>query len=120
MNYYGSGCYNCSSGSGWSAAGAAVAGAAVGVAVGAAVASSNTAAATSNAYAQGYNAGAASAPTTVVVASPSYVVGQFITALPVGCVTTAVAGKTYYLYGNTWFAPYYGANGVYYQVVPTP
>jgi hypothetical protein len=29
-------------------------------------------------------------------------------------------GTTYYVYGNTWFQPAYGANGVYYRVVPTP
>ena len=29
-------------------------------------------------------------------------------------------GTTYYLSGNTWFQPAYGANGVYYRVVPTP
>jgi hypothetical protein len=25
-----------------------------------------------------------------------------------------------YLCGNTWFQPSFGANGVYYRVVPTP
>jgi hypothetical protein len=30
------------------------------------------------------------------------------------------AGTTYYLNGNTWFQPSFGANGVYYRVVPTP
>jgi len=29
-------------------------------------------------------------------------------------------GATYYLSGNIWFQPLYGANGVYYKVVPTP
>jgi hypothetical protein len=29
-------------------------------------------------------------------------------------------GVNYYLSGNTWFKPAYGANGVYYTVVPTP
>jgi hypothetical protein len=29
-------------------------------------------------------------------------------------------GQTYYLCGNTWFQPSYGANGVSYRVVPTP
>ena len=29
-------------------------------------------------------------------------------------------GATYYLNGNTWFQPAYGANGVYYTVVPAP
>lgn len=31
-----------------------------------------------------------------------------------------VIGNTYYLCGNTWFSPSYGANGIYYRVVPTP
>jgi hypothetical protein len=31
-----------------------------------------------------------------------------------------VHGTTYYLCGNTWFQPNYGANGVYYKVVPAP
>jgi len=29
-------------------------------------------------------------------------------------------GATFYLNGNTWFRPAYGANGVFYTVVPTP
>jgi hypothetical protein len=29
-------------------------------------------------------------------------------------------GSTYYLCGNTWFSPSYGAGGVSYKVVPTP
>jgi hypothetical protein len=29
-------------------------------------------------------------------------------------------GLTYYNCGGTWFSPYYGANGVYYRVVPVP
>jgi hypothetical protein len=29
-------------------------------------------------------------------------------------------GTNYYLLGNTWFKPAYGANGVYYSVVPAP
>ena len=32
----------------------------------------------------------------------------------------SVNGQTYYLSGNTWFRPSYGANGVYYTVVPAP
>jgi len=31
-----------------------------------------------------------------------------------------VNGTTYYLCGNTWFTASYGANGVFYRVVPTP
>lgn len=100
---YSSGCYGC----------AAAAGAVVGVAAGAAVVSASTAAATSNAYAAGVAAGAASRPV-------AYSMGVNYAALPPGATPATVAGITYYLSGNTWFKPLYGANGVYYQVVPTP
>jgi hypothetical protein len=40
--------------------------------------------------------------------------------LPAGCASPNVGGTTYFLCGNTWFQPSYGANGVYYRVVPTP
>jgi len=97
---YTAGCYGC----------AAAAGAVVGVAAGAAVASANTAAATSNAYAAGVAAGAAG----------SYSMGANYATLPPGSTPATVAGTTYYINGNTWFKPMYGANGVYYRVVPTP
>ena len=100
---YSSGCYGC----------AAAAGAVVGLAAGAAVASANTAAATSNAYAAGVAAGAASVPAT-------YAMGVNYAVLPPGASPANVAGGTYYIFGNTWFKPMYGANGVYYRVVPTP
>jgi hypothetical protein len=79
---------------------------------GAAIASSNTAAATSSAYSAGVAAGAA--------AQPTYVMGAIYATLPAGCITPNVQGTTYYLCGNTWFQPTYGANGVYYTVVPAP
>ena len=129
VNYYGSGCYNCG---GWSTAGAAAAGAAVGMVAGAAIASSNTAAATSSAYSAGVAAGSASTAaatssaysagvaTGVASASGTYVMGALYPTLPAGCATPTVQGTTYYLCGNTWFKPSYGANGVFYKVVPTP
>jgi hypothetical protein len=46
--------------------------------------------------------------------------GAIYPTLPTGCATPNVGGKTYYLCGNTWFQPNFGANGVYYRVVPTP
>jgi len=46
--------------------------------------------------------------------------GAINATLPAGCATPSVQGVTYYLCGNTWFQPSYGANGVYYRVVPTP
>src|SRR5271165_3858680 len=134
VGYYGAGCYNCSTGS---VAGAAVVGAAVGVATGAAIASSQSAAASQNAYAQGYNAGASNANVAVANANAAaananaaaananvaaaYAMGAVYGALPAGCITPNVAGGgTYYLCGNTWFQPAYGANGVHYTVVPAP
>ncbi len=105
VNYYGSGCYNCG---GWAAAGAAAAG----VAVGAMAASSASAAASANSYAAGYAAGAATTPT--------YVMGAIYPTLPAGYTIQSVAGNTYYLYRGNWFIAAYGANGVYYKVVPAP
>jgi hypothetical protein len=46
--------------------------------------------------------------------------GAIYATLPAGCAQPVVQGVTYYLCGNTWFQPSYGANGVYYRVVPTP
>jgi hypothetical protein len=46
--------------------------------------------------------------------------GSIVAVLPAGCITPNVNGKAYYLCGNTWFSAAYGANGVYYTVVPTP
>ena len=111
VNYYGAGCYNCG---GWATAGAAAAGAAVGMVAGSAIASANTAAATTNAYNAGVAAGAASA------GGAPYVMGALYPVLPAGCITPTVQGTTYYLCGNTWFKACYGANGIYYKVVPTP
>src|SRR5262245_32562472 len=106
VNYYGSGCYNCG---GWSTAGAAATGAAVGMVAGAAIGSASANAAAANAYSAGYAAG-----------SSAYAMGAIYATLPSGCSVSSVAGGTYYLCGNTWFKPSYGANGVYYRVVPTP
>jgi hypothetical protein len=102
-SYYGAHCYNC--GSGWATAGAAMAGAAVGGAAGAV--------ATSGAYSQGYIAGA-------TAATAAYAVGNIVATLPAGCGNADIEGKAYYVCDHTWFSVMYGANGVYYKVVPTP
>jgi hypothetical protein len=98
------GCYGC---------GAAV-GAVAGMAVGAAVA---------DAY----------RPATVVVQQPAvvmpppaYVVqggmplGTQLAALPGGARSMVVNGVNYYQAGPTWYKPYFGSSGVYYEVVPAP
>ncbi len=108
VNYSGSSCSGCG---GWNTAGAVAAGAAVGVVVGAAVATEKSNAAASNAYSAGYAAGAT---------NTAYAMGAIYPAVPTGCVTPNVGGASYYLCGNTWFQAAYGANGVYYRVVPAP
>jgi hypothetical protein len=91
VNGYSSGCYNCG---GWNAGSAVAAGAAVGLAAGAVV-----------------GAAAASAP----YVPPTY------TVVPAGCSYSPVGGSAYYACTTgAWLAPAYGANGVYYRVVPTP
>ena len=107
VNYYGSSCHSCG---GWNTAGAALAGAAVGVVAGTAIANANARAAEANAYSAGYSAGAANA----------YEIGAIYATVPHDCVTPIVGGETYYMCGNTWFKPKFGANGVYYKVVPPP
>jgi hypothetical protein len=84
--------------------GAAAVGVAAGVVVGSAVAAS-------------------SQPQTVVVQPPPAAavpappappaVGTVVTTLPSGCAS--VGGR--YQCGSVWYQPYFGGNGVYYQVV---
>ena len=112
------------------------------MAVGASVASANNAAATSNAYSAGmaagsantaaasanaYNAGVATGTANTaaaynagVASAPPAAMGVNYAAPPAGSIPINKNGTTYYLSGNTWFLPVYGANGVYYKVVPTP
>ena len=118
--YHGGGCYGCG--------GAAVA---VGVMAGVAIAS---AAATPQVVVQ--------QPATVYVQQPAPVyieqappvyapppvyatqgnmpLGSQVALLPPGAAPAVVNGETYYRSGPTWFKPYYGSAGVYYQVVIAP
>jgi len=104
VNVYGDGCYDCG---GWNAAGAAAVGLAAGTAIGAASAN----AATQNAYAAGVAAGSA---------GNVYSMGAIVGTLPPACVDSPANGQTYYFCNGTWFKPSFGANGVYYRVVPVP
>jgi len=73
--------------------------------------------------ATGYTAGVAAAtatPSPPVAVGAGYAMGGIYPTLPAGCISPKVQGDTYYLCGNTWFKPAFGANGVYYRVVPTP
>src|SRR5262249_36021348 len=104
---------------------------------GVAAGTANTAAATSGAYNAGvaagsantaaaYNAGLSAGSVTTTGATPApaagsaFAMGGIYSTLPAGCISPSVQGNTYYLSGNTWFQPSYGANGVNYRVVPAP
>ena len=97
---------------GWWYGGAddALAGMAVGTMVGAAAANNNN-----------------SGSTTVVVENPPQTqyqqqvqVGNQSAMLPSGSQARSVNGAVYYQNGDTWYRPYFGTNGVYYEVVPAP
>jgi len=67
-----------------------------------------------------YNAGVAAGTATAATAQSSQSVGAIVAKLPPGSMSINKGGTTYYLNNNTWYKPAYGANGVYYRVVPTP
>lgn len=112
---------------GWGCAGvstgtavaAGVAGLAAGAMVGSAVARASTPAvivAPANVY--------AAAPVVVtpapVVMAPAVPVGSIYYSLPAGAQSANINGVQYYVSGNLYFRPYFGNNGVYYQVVANP
>ena len=57
---------------------------------------------------------------TTSAAPASFVLGASYAALPAGALAVNKNGQTYYLKGNTWFLPAFGANGVHYTVVAAP
>ncbi len=80
-----------------------------------------TAAVVGTAAAVGAAAGAAAA-TQPVYAPPAYAypVGATVPVLPAGCAYDTFSGVNYYDCAGTWYRPYFGSNGVYYQVAPAP
>lgn len=61
--------------------------------------------------------------TVVPVATPVMItpaIGSQVAALPSDCNAMNVNGAQYYQCGLTWYQPFFGANGVYYTIVPTP
>ena len=60
------------------------------------------------------------ATTTVTTTTTTYAMGMNYAAVPAGSMAINKNGTTYYLNGNTWFQPAFGANGVYYRVVAAP
>ncbi|MDN8612600.1 hypothetical protein [Variovorax ginsengisoli] len=101
--YRPAGCYGCG----------AAAGAVAGMAVGAAIADS-------------YRPAVVVQQPAVVVPPPVYVtqsnlpLGTQVAALPGGARSMVVNGVNFYQFGSTWYKPYFGSSGVYYEVVPAP
>jgi hypothetical protein len=93
VNHYG--CVACGYHPGWGYAGAAAAGVLAGAAIGAAA-------------------------TSAAVAASAWPVGVTYGYLPSGCTYAYTAGAAYYRCPAGWLKPAYGANGVYYTVVPAP
>ncbi len=72
-----------------------------------------------------YDAGVAPdynlAPGTSTPGQPTYVPGQIVTRLPVGCAAPYTRGAAFYLCGDTWFSGVYGSGGeLYYRVISVP
>jgi hypothetical protein len=99
-DYYGHGCYDCG---GWNAGAVAAAGVA-GLAAGAAIGTANANAAAS----------------TTAASYGGYIMNDVYSTLPAGCNYDPRGGAAYYACGPTWFKPSYGANGIFYRVVPYP
>ena len=55
-----------------------------------------------------------------VVVPPVAPVGSIYYSLPAGAQAANINGIQYYVLGSTYFRPFFGSNGVYYEVVPNP
>jgi hypothetical protein len=95
---------------------AGVAGLAVGAAVGSAVARANT---PTYVVAPTYATPYYGAPPPVYVA-PGASIGSIYYSLPYGAQSAYINGAQYYVLNGSYYKPYFGNNGVYYQVVPNP
>jgi hypothetical protein len=47
-------------------------------------------------------------------------IGAIYYSLPYGAQPMAVGGQQYYFLGGAYYRPFFGGNGVYYQVVAQP
>jgi len=60
------------------------------------------------------------APLAVPVAPPPPAIGTITYTLPLGAQSANINGTQYYVSGATYYRPFFGPNGVYYQVAPNP
>ena len=107
--HVGWGCGGVSTGT---AVAAGVGGFAAGALIGSAAARASQPAVVVDPYYTGY-------PPPVVVA-PAAAVGSIFYSLPPGAKSANINGTQYYVLGSTYYRPYFGNNGVYYQVAPNP
>jgi hypothetical protein len=119
--------YSCGGVSTGTAVAAGVIGFAAGAVVGSAVAKSKEPAPASPPPTTTVVVAPAPAPTATVVVTPPPVVvpptapvGSIYTTLPAGAKPVTINGKQYYVLSSTYYQPYFGKNGVYYTVVPSP
>jgi hypothetical protein len=52
--------------------------------------------------------------------APGAPVGSIYYSLPAGAQSANINGVQYYVLGSTYYRPYFGNNGVYYEVVQNP
>jgi hypothetical protein len=111
--------YHCGGVSTGTAVAAGFAGLAVGAAVGSAVAHANTPAYVVAPAPVVYTTPYYYAPPPIVV-PPTAPVGSIYYSLPPGAQSANINGTQYYVLGSTYYRPYFGNNGVYYEVVTNP
>lgn len=115
------GCYH----SGWSCGGvstgtavaAGMAGLATGAMIGAAASKPAVVVAPAPVYVAPAPVYAAPAPVYIPPVAP---IGSVYYSLPYGAQSANINGVQYYVVGSTYYRPYFGNNGVYYQVVANP
>jgi hypothetical protein len=107
-------CYHAGYSCGGVSTGTAVAAGVAGLAVGAAIANANKPTVVVAPVYPGYYV-----PPPVVVV-PTAPIGSIYYSVPYGAQSAYINGIQYYVLGATYYRPFFGSNGVYYQVVPNP
>jgi hypothetical protein len=59
-------------------------------------------------------------PPPPVVVPATAAIGSIYYSLPPGAQSANINGTQYYVLGSTYYRPYFGSNGVYYEVVANP
>lgn len=114
---WGGACWHGGWGCGGVSTGTAVAAGMAGLAAGAVVGSAVARASTPAVVLAPAPVVVAPAPIVVVPAIP---IGSIYYSLPYGAQSANINGVQYYVAGGVYYRPYFGSNGVYYQVVANP